>query len=264
VIKVGVLQLTSKLDYRHNLSVIESQLLEAKQQNISYCFLPECFYTLSNGVESSPYIVEETGEHIENIAALAKKHKLYLLGGSVAYREQGRIVNRCLNFGPAGELLGHYDKVHLFACDIEKDGKRKQIDEADLYNPGTDSKLLNVNELKIGLGICFDVRFSSMAHDYRMNGANILTFSSAFTVPTGKAHWHTLCRARAIENQCFVIAPAQWGQNNERISTYGHSLVIDPWGNILADAGEGEKLISAELNLSQIDEVRNSVMMRLS
>ena len=119
--------------------------------------------------------------------------------------------------------------------------------------------MIEAGPLKIGLGICFDVRFPEMARGYSKKGANLLTFSSAFTVPTGKAHWHTLVRARAIENQCFVVASAQWGQNNERISTYGHSLVVDPWGEILADAGEGEKVITAELNLDYVQEVRKKV-----
>jgi len=260
--RIGVLQLTSKLDYQHNLSVISSLLEEAKSLGIQYCFLPECFYTLSNGVESSPYIVEQNNEHFKNISNLAKRFGVYLLGGSVAYRnDEGVIVNRCLNFDPKGGLIGHYDKVHLFSCDIQKDGKRKKIDEGDLYTPGTKSKVLEIGPLKIGLGICFDVRFSEMASQYREKGTNLLTYSSAFTVPTGRAHWHILCRARAIETQSFVVAPAQWGINNDRISTYGHSLIVDPWGNILVDAEEGEKLIHAELDLSMIDQVRQSVIM---
>ncbi len=113
--------------------------------------------------------------------------------------------------------------------------------------------------LKLGLAICVDLRYPMIFQDYVKQGVNIISVSSAFTKPTGKAHWHTLVRARAIECQCFLVAPAQWGDHNDKISTYGHSLIVDPWGDILADAKEGEKLITAELNLDKIEEVRDAV-----
>jgi predicted amidohydrolase len=118
---------------------------------------------------------------------------------------------------------------------------------------------VSVGDLKIGLGICFDLRYPKMARDYVLNGANLLTFSSAFTVPTGRAHWHTLVRARAIENQCFVVAAAQVGRHNERIQTYGHSLVVDPWGDILVDAGDKVGLHFFDIDLSIMKKVRESV-----
>ena len=111
------------------------------------------------------------------------------------------------------------------------------------------------------MGICFDMRFSELGLHYRMNGAEILTFPAAFTVPTGKAHWHTLLRARAIENQCFVIAAAQWGVHNEKIQTFGHSLVVDPWGDVLLDLTEGEKVGVVDLDFERINFIRHSVLM---
>jgi predicted amidohydrolase len=121
--------------------------------------------------------------------------------------------------------------------------------------------LIELGSTKVGLGICFDMRFSEMAHQYRMNGAEILTFPAAFTVPTGKAHWHTLLRARAIENQCFVVASAQWGHHNEKIQTYGHSIVIDPWGDVILDLEEGVKVGVVDLDFPKIELIRKSVIM---
>ena len=150
--------------------------------------------------------------------------------------------------------------MHLFSCDItNSQGEQKIINEADIYKTGDESKIIQAGPLKVGLGICFDMRFPEMYREYGKKEVNVITMSSAFTIPTGKAHWHILVRARAIENQCYAIAPAQWGKNNERISTYGHSLIVDPWGEVIADAGEGEKLITAELNLDYPKEIRKKV-----
>jgi predicted amidohydrolase len=121
------------------------------------------------------------------------------------------------------------------------------VDEGKLYQKGAEEKIIQVKDLKIGLSICFDLRYPQMYQNYAKAGANLLTISSAFTVPTGKAHWHTLVRARAIENQCFVVASAQWGVHNEKVTTFGHSLVVDPWGEVLLDLGEGEKIQVVDL-----------------
>jgi predicted amidohydrolase len=258
--KIAVYQLCSQLDFKPNLEKINRAAAEASQAGAVALFLPECFYSMSDGSKPTPYLVEKNNEHFENIRSIARENKIYLLGGSVAYFEQ-IVINRVLNFDDKGNELPHYDKMHLFSCDIIRDGKRKKIDEADIYTPGNKPQLLNIESWKIGLGVCFDLRYSEMAKRYHDEGAKILTFSSAFTVPTGKAHWHTLLRARAIESQCYVIAPAQWGRHNDKIQTYGHSLIVDPWGEVLADAGEGESLIYAELEAERIDQVRSMVKM---
>ena len=259
--KVGVIQLTSVLDFQKNLDTIKKYLKEAKDCGCEAVFLPECFYSMSNGSSPTPYLINANNEHYENIKNLAVEFEIAILGGSAAAMGGGNVVNRCFNFGPNGQDLGTYDKVHLFSCDIKKGDTRKKIDEGDIYTSGDEDKVLRYKDIKIGLGICVDVRFSEMALNYRKKGCDILTYSSAFTVPTGKAHWEILLRARAIEGQCFVIAPAQWGEHNEKISTYGHSMIIDPWGNILANAEEGEKLIVADIDLEQIQQVRSSVIM---
>jgi len=262
-LSVGLLQLNSKLDFELNLQSIEKLIVEAKKTQVKYLFLPECFYSMSDGTKPTPHLVTKDNEHFRNISNLAKAHQVFLLGGSVAYLEDGKVLNRCLNFDDNGKLIGHYDKIHLFSCDLKKTGKveseRRVINESDIYTSGKQPQILEVGPMKIGLGICFDLRYPEMFRNYVLAGANVLSISAAFTVPTGRAHWHTLLRARAIENQCFVLAPAQEGRHNERIETFGHSLIIGPWGDILADGGLGEKLIISEIDLDQIAQVRQTV-----
>lgn len=255
--KIAVLQLTSVLDYKTNLEVIRSLLTEAKSKGAEAFFMPEVFYSMSDGVTPTSFLVEEGNAHYKEIQKLSTDFQMAQIGGSAATNLNGKIVNRAYNFDKEGRDLGHYDKINLFSCDLPN----KKINEGNNYTKGNDYKMVQLGSTKIGLGICFDMRFSEMAHHYRMNGAEILTFPAAFTVPTGKAHWHTLLRARAIENQCFVIASAQWGHHNDKIQTYGHSVVIDPWGDIIMDLEEGVKVGVVELDFPKIELIRKSVIM---
>lgn len=259
--KIAIVQMTSVLDYKTNLQKIENFLNEIKGKGVQAVFLPECFYSMSNGKGATPHLVDENNDHYKNIQNLAKQFNVALIGGTAATRFGGKVVNRAFNFDSEGVDLGFYDKVHLFSCDITKNGKRKKIDEGDVYTSGTVDKLLEFQDILIGLGVCFDLRYSEMALRYRKMGAHLLTFSSAFTVPTGKAHWHTLVRARAIESQCYVVASAQWGENNEIIQTYGHSLIVDPWGEVLVDLKDGEGISLCDIDLERISEVRSQVIM---
>jgi len=253
--RIGVVQICSVQDYRENLEKIKKFLKEAKEQGAMAAFLPECFYSMGDGSSVTPYLVEGENEHFLNISNLAKEFSLYILGGSAAAKDKGKIFNRNFNFDPRGNLIGIYDKINLFACEIGP----KKVDEGKLCNKGSQEKIIQVRDLKIGLSICFDIRYPQMYQNYRTQGANLLTISSAFTVPTGKAHWHILARARAIENQCFVVASAQWGQHNEKVQTYGHSLVVDPWGEVLLDLGEGEKVGVVDIDLSKVADVKKRI-----
>lgn len=255
--KIAVIQLTSELNFEKNLATIQTLIEEGKAQGAEAFFLPEVFYSMSDGQTSTPYLVEDKNVHYENIRNLAVKNKIAIIGGSAATRLNGKVVNRAFNFDHEGCDLGHYDKINLFACDLPD----KKLSEAKTYTAGTEYKLVNFKNIKVGLGICFDMRFSEMGLFYRKNGAHILTYPAAFTVPTGKAHWHTLLKARAIENQCYVVASAQWGFHNEKIQTYGHSLIVDPWGEILVDLKEGVSVGVAEIDLERIKYIRNSVLM---
>lgn len=255
--KVGVVQLRSVLDPAINLATIRKFLADANAQGAKAVFLPEVFYSMSDGTKPTPYLIEGKNEHYQAIQNLAKDSGLYILGGSAATNVDGKIMNRSYNFSPDGTEIAIYDKMNLFAVDLSKHPSSTVIDEAKVYTRGTTPKMISVDGFNIGLSICFDLRFPEVFRSYSFNGANVLSISSAFTVPTGKAHWHTLVRARAIENQCYVIASAQWGQHNEKLSTFGHSLVVDPWGEIIADAEEGEKILFADLSLEKLESVRS-------
>lgn len=255
--KIAVIQLTSVLDYKVNLATIRRMLKEAKDLGAEAAFLPEVFYSMSDGVTPTPYLIVEGNEHYNEIKQLALDFQMALIGGSAASLKNGKVVNRAYNFDKLGVDLGHYDKINLFACDLPN----KKISEANNYTAGSEYKMVELDGSKIGLGICFDMRFSELGLHYRMQGAEILTYPAAFTVPTGKAHWHTLLKARAIENQCFVVAAAQWGHHNEKMQTFGHSLVVDPWGDIILDLTEGEKVGVVDLDFSKIELIRQSVLM---
>ncbi len=253
--RLGVVQICSVQDYRENLKKLRELLNEAIKKGAKGVFLPECFYSMGDGSSLTPYLVEMGNEHFKNISKLASEFSLYLLGGSAATRDGEKIYNRNYNFDPQGKLIGTYDKINLFACEIGP----KKVDEGKLYNKGSQEKLIQVEDLKIGLSICFDIRYPQLYQNYRGQGANLLSISSAFTVPTGKAHWHILNRARAIENQCYVVSSAQWGQHNEKVITFGHSLVVGPWGEIILDLGEGEKVEVFDFDLSKINEVKKRI-----
>lgn len=255
--RIGVLQICSGLDYHQNLEKIKKFLKEGKDLGAEAVFLPECFYSIGDGSAPTPFLVEDKNQHFQNISNLASEYSLYILGGSAATKVGDKIYNRNFNFDPRGNLIDTYDKIHLFACEIGP----KKVDEGKLYQRGSEEKIIQVKDLKIGLSICFDLRYAQMYLNYSKSGANLLTISSAFTVPTGKAHWHTLVRARAIENQCFVVASAQWGVHNDKVSTYGHSLVVDPWGEVLLDLKEGEKIGVVDIDLSKIAEVKKRIYM---
>ncbi len=255
--KIGIIQLSSVLSPTANLATIARFLVEASASGAKAVFLPEVFYSMSDGTKPTPYLVEDKNEHYQAIRNLAVSSGLYILGGSAATTVAGKVLNRSYNFSPTGEDLGIYDKMNLFAVDLSKHPSNTVVDEARIYTAGMTPKLIAVEGFTLGLSICFDLRFPEVFRSYSYQGANVLSISSAFTVPTGKAHWHTLLRARAIENQCYVVASAQWGQHNEKLSTFGHSLVVDPWGEVLVDAGEGEKIVYAELSLEKLESVRS-------
>jgi predicted amidohydrolase len=254
--KIGVIQIQTILDPEVNLATIKRFLKEAVAEGAQAVFLPEVFYSMSDGTKPTPYLLEGNNVHYQAIRDLARNSGLYILGGSAATLVDGKVMNRSYQFDPKGNELASYDKMNLFSCDLSKHASNQIIDEGKVYTAGKKPLMITIGDFTIGISICFDLRFPELFRSYSSAGANVLSISSAFTVPTGKAHWHTLLRARAIENQSYVIASAQWGKHNEKLSTFGHSLIIDPWGEILGDAGEGEKIIFADLSLERIQGVR--------
>lgn len=259
--KIALIQICSKLDPQENIAKIDQLISDckAKHPNIEAVFLPEVFYSMSDGTKPTPFLVEMENEHYQNIAGLAKRHNVALLGGTAASLLDSQVINRSYNFDAAGNLLAHYDKIHLFSIDLKSE--RTVLDEAAVYTAGNKTQAFDFGEFKIGLTICFDLRFPELFREYFRQGVNVFTVASAFTKVTGKAHWLTLLKARAIENQSYVIACDQWGEHNDKISTWGHSYAIDPWGEVIAECGEGEGFAVCELEISKIDKIRSRMDM---
>lgn len=260
---VALIQLCSELNYKNNLRKIQAFIDKVKRESpsVKAIFLPEVFYSMSNGVRPTPYLVESENEHFYHIQNLAKENKVYLVGGSAATRVGDKVFNTAYNFAPDGTELGSYAKQHLFSLSLRGESSI-ELDESRVYCAGTENKMIRLEEFRLGLSICFDLRFPELYREYFSKGANVLSVGSAFTIPTGRAHWEILLRARAIENQSYVIAANQWGTHNPKVKTYGHSMVIDPWGDIIAQMGEGEGYIVAKLSQERIDKVRARMNVR--
>ena len=200
------------------------------------------------------------GSLTEPLADAARRHGMWVLGGSIYERADGRIFNTSPLFDREGELVATYRKIHLF--DVELEGQ-PPIRESDLFSAG-DAMVTHDTDLgRLGLSICYDLRFPELYRGLVAAGAELLSVPSAFTAVTGAAHWEVLLRARAIEDQCVVLAPAQWGRwgpPEDGRRTYGHAMVVDPWGSILVEApGEGDGVWFAEVDRDRIRDVRRSL-----
>jgi len=200
---------------------------------------------------------EESHEALAAFRDLARETGAWLLAGSLTVTvEPERVANRSLLFDPAGAVVARYDKIHMFDVDL---AGGESYRESSTYRPGEAAVVAGLPWGKLGLTICYDMRFPYLYRDLAHAGAEFITVPSAFTRPTGKAHWHVLLRARAIETGCFVIAPAQTGVHESGRKTYGHSLVVDPWGEVLADGGEEVGVCFADIDLARLGEVRAQV-----
>ena len=196
------------------------------------------------------------------ISKLAKKYKVWILIGSMMEKVgadrnlPSKPFNTSVLINPQGKIVAKYRKIHLF--DIKLNGK--EILESSRNQAGTNPKLAKVENIKVGLSICYDLRFPELYRYYSKNGAEIICIPSSFTKPTGEAHWHTLVKARAIENFAYVIAPNQAGTGSGGVKTFGHSLIVDPWGKVLAEGSANKKeVICAEIDLEYLNKIRKNL-----
>ena len=200
---------------------------------------------------------EEAHPGVPHFAALAKELGLWLLIGSMPVRaDDKRIANRSFLFDPNGAVAARYDKIHMFDVDLPNGETYR---ESNGVRPGEQAVVASTPWGGLGLTICYDVRFGYLHRALAHAGAVLLTVPAAFTVPTGQAHWHVLLRARAIETGCYVFAPAQTGEHAEGRLTYGHSLIVSPWGEVLADAGDKPGFIIADVDLDEVQKARSMV-----
>jgi predicted amidohydrolase len=188
-----------------------------------------------------------------------KNNKVYLIGGTIPVldTEASKVYPRCYFYSDRGEELGYYDKIHLFDVDIDDDQGRYR--ESDMFLSGDDIKVFPTPYGNVGLTICYDLRFPYVFDRLRKAGADIISVVAAFTETTGKAHWQPLLQARAIEQQCYVLASNQWGQHDSKRRTFGHSMVISPWGEVLDQLPEGEGIVCTKIDLGEVKRIRREM-----
>jgi deaminated glutathione amidase len=252
-------QLNAGPEIGPNLEAAAALVRRARDAGAELIALPENSTMVVQGRDRILARARTEADHpaLPFFADLARETGAWLLAGSLAVLlEDGRAANRSYLFDDKGAVRASYDKIHMFDVDLEGGESYR---ESATFRPGDLAVLADTPWGGLGMTICYDVRFAYLYRALAQAGARILTVPAAFTVPTGKAHWHLLLRARAVETGCFVIAPAQTGTHDAGRRTYGHSLIVSPWGEVLADAGEEAGFVSARLDLARVEEARRMV-----
>lgn len=259
--RVGLIQMTSSDDPSENLANTVALVSEAAAGGARLVLTPEVTNCVSASRKRQREVLRVEGEDptLPVLCAEAEARGIWLLIGSLALKSEteARFVNRSFLISPEGRIVARYDKMHMFDVTLSE---TETYRESDGYKPGERAVVSHVDAAKIGLSICYDVRFPYLYRDLARKGAQVLTVPSAFSPDTGPAHWEVLLRARAIETGSFVLAPAQTGTHaateGRARRTWGHSLAIDPWGRILADAGEAVGVTCVDLDLAMVSDVR--------
>jgi predicted amidohydrolase len=256
----AAVQLSSQGDVAENLDRVEARVAEAAERGADVVLLPENFAYFGDE-EGKRSIAEdfspegEAGPITSRLAAMARTNKIHLIGGGVPERshDAARPFNACVVMNPKGEVISLYRKVHLFDVDLPD---RTTYRESSATSAGDTAKVVDIEGTSVGLSVCYDVRFPELYRALSARGAEVIVVPAAFTLATGKDHWMVLLRARAIEAQAYVVAAAQWGKHPRGRQTFGKSCVIDPWGDVVAQASEGEGICLARLDPAYLAQVR--------
>jgi nitrilase len=255
--KIAALQMVSVPDLATNLATASRLIDQAVADGAQLVSLPEYFVQMGLHETDKFQIAEEFGQGPmqEMLVSKARQHDIWIAGGSIPIKthDPAKVTNTALLFNPEGEVVVRYDKIHLFSY---QDGTR-HLDEGRTMVAGTEIVTADTPLGRVGMSICYDLRFPEL---YRAMGeVDLILVPSAFTVPTGSAHWEVLLRARAIENQCYVLAAAQGGTHASGRQTYGHSMLIDPWGEVVSVLPEGEGVVMGEMDLERLKSVRHNM-----
>lgn len=264
--RAALVQLNVSDDPAANLAATLGHVATAAQGGAEFVLTPECTNLLSSSRDHQRAVLhpEETDPTLAALRAAAARHGIWLLIGSLGIRTQdadGRFANRSFLIGPDGTVAARYDKIHMFDVNVSE---TEVYRESAAYRPGSRAVVAETPFGQVGMAVCYDLRFAHLFRRLAKAGARILTVPAAFNDTTGAAHWHVLLRARAIETGCFVLAPAQTGLHAEahgpgKRRTYGHSLAIAPWGEVLADGGTEPGVIFVDLDMSQVEKARARV-----
>ena len=259
--RAGLVQITATDDPAANLPVTVAFVREAAAMGAEFVLTPEVTNIISTSRKHQQRVLHHEADDpsLAALCAEAKALGIWLLIGSLALKTDGadgRFANRSFMIAPSGEIVARYDKIHMF--DVEIDATESYRESAG-YRPGTRAVLAEADFAKIGMTICYDMRFANLYRRLAHAGAQILTVPAAFSPVTGKAHWESLLRARAIETGCFVFAPAQCGSHGDKRSTHGHSLAVSPWGQVLADGGGVPGVTLVDFDLKDVERSRARV-----
>jgi nitrilase len=257
-VTVAAVQMCSGADRDANLASAERLLAQAASAGARVAVLPENFAMMARHDAERRAIAEQDGVGViqEFLARTARTHQLWIVGGTIPIHapEDGRLAAACVVYDDQGARVARYDKIHLF--DVDVPGPKESYRESSYMRPGGSIVVLDTPAGRLGLSVCYDMRFPELYRALEAEGAQWFSIPSAFTVPTGRAHWETLLRARAIENLCYVVASGQTGTHPNGRGTWGHSLIVDYWGAVCAELAEGEGLVSAPLDLTAQAETR--------
>ena len=257
--KIAALQMVSTPDVDRNLDAAAGLIARAAAAGALLAALPEYFCLMGRRDDDKLAIAEAPGDGpIQRFLAMqARQHGLWIVGGTLPLRtgDAKRVSNSSLVFAPDGTLAARYDKMHLFAFD----NGRERYDEGRVLEAGSQPVALQAGALRVGLSVCYDLRFPELYRALMQPPCDVLCVPSAFTYTTGQAHWELLLRARAVENQCVVLAPAQGGTHENGRRTWGHSMIVDPWGEVLAQQAEGEGVVLASVDAQRLASVREQL-----
>jgi deaminated glutathione amidase len=260
MVKIAVFQSQTGIDPAAGASRVTDAVAAAADGGAAMLFTPEMSGLLDRDSERAARNVrlEENDEVLAATREAASRHGIWVHIGSLAVRTEGRqLANRAFVIDPRGEVRARYDKIHLFDVDLPTGESWR---ESNVYGHGSEAVVVDGTPVgRLGLTICYDLRFPALFARLAEANADVIAVPAAFTVPTGRAHWEVLLRARAIESGLFIVAAAQSGHHEDGRYTYGHSLVVDPWGEVLLDMGEGAGVTTVELDLSRITDVRSRV-----
>ena len=261
----GCIQFTAGPEPEANLRQVEELVRRARDAGADFVMTPEASNLIESGRRRRDKARREADDpFLAGMRELARELGIWLLLGSLVIDPAGepgsegeeRLANRSFLVDAAGGIVARYDKIHMFDIDLPGGESYR---ESNAYRPGGQTVVAETPWGRLGMTVCYDVRFPQLYRALAHAGADFLAVPSVFTVPTGRAHWHVLLRARAIENGAFVFAPAQWGEHTAGRRSYGHSLIVDPWGEVLADGGEEVGIVTARIDPAKIAEARHTV-----
>jgi len=257
---IALAQLTTGDNVEDNLNTIAETVVEAADADARAVFLPECCVLMQTSRAQLREVAEQVsdGPIQERLSNIARQNSTWLFAGSIpiASDDPKRVYNSSVTFAPSGEVVARYHKAHLFDVTLENG---EQYLESAYTKPGESLSLVDTPLGRVGLSVCYDLRFPELYRALSEDCAEVLLVPSAFSVTTGAAHWEALLRARAIENSCYVIAAAQWGRHPSGRKTYGHSLVVNPWGKVIAEKQSGTGLLMSEIDRTAVKQARQQL-----